>query len=306
MENTNMELVLTPEKLPYVEGNFDEYKQSLITKIEEYKKMPLTDETVAPVKSAIRQMRTTLEKIESTSIGVYFDTPKKNLKAKFAELQAIIAEGESKVDAVLAENTRIRNEETTERLTTYIISTISRLELEEDAVDHVILKKSFFNKTAKETDTLNDIDAQLAQLERNFASYKRSRKKIEALAEELGSVFNKGRFLFSLGKYADENDHNAGLAEDEAERLRIAAAEEPIPKKVGGGGLTLSTKATEPEIEMGIIEIEFPMVPKKLSKGSEVITAEFVVPKEAKKQFLELLRDLKEVGIKNKKLLKAK
>ena len=292
-----MELMLSPKELPSITGNFDQYKNELVKQIENYKTMPLTEETVAPVKSAIRQIRTTLEKIESTAVGAYFDTPKKMLKAQFAELYSIIADGESKVDAIIAEDTRKRNDATTERLIKYIKSKITGMALEADAVDFVVLKKSYFNKTAKEAEVLDEIDEQLAQLEQNFASYIRAEKKINKLAQALGPVFNKGRFLYSLSKYGEGNDSAAALAEEEAERIREIPAEE---KKPASAPVKILTEDNEEETIL--ITTEFPIVDKKKSKGSDELLISFTVPKEAKKQFAELLKLLKDAGIKSKKL----
>lgn len=293
-----MELMLTPKELPSISGNFDQYKNELTKQIEGYKNMPLTEETVAPVKSAIRQIRTTLEKIESTAIGAYFDTPKKTLKAQFAELYSIIAEGESKVDAIIAEDTRRRNDETTERLIKYITSKAAGMAVESDVVDYVVLKKAYFNKTAKETDTLNDIDDQLASLEQNFAAYLRADKKIRKLADELGPVFNKGRYLYGLSKYGENNDSAAAQAEEEAERLKeiknsTPAVQPEEPKR---------KETSSPVTEAITIAVDFPLVDKKVSKGTDDVIISFSVPKEAKKQFSELLKVLKEAGIKSKKI----
>ena len=292
-----MELMLTPKELPSITGNFEQYKNDLIKQIEGYKAMPLTEDTVAPVKSAIRTIRTTLEKIESTAIGAYFDTPKKMLKAQFAELYGIIADGESKVDAIIAEDTRKRNEATTARLVTYIKSKIEGMALETDAVDFVILEKQFFNKTVKDAEVYDNIDRQLEALEKNFAAFIRAEKKINKIAQNLGPVFNKGRFLYGLSKYGDNNDSTAALAEEEAERLSNIPAEEqksaaraavPVKTHAGTGSFTVA--------------VNFPVVDKKTSKGSEDLMYSFTVPKELKKQFAELLKELKEAGIKSKKL----
>lgn len=289
-----MELMLTPKELPSISGNFDQYKADLTKQIEGYKSMPLTDETVAPVKSAIRQIRTTLEKIESTAIGAYFDTPKKMLKAQFAELYGIIADGENKVDAIIAEETRKRNDSTTERLLKYINSKITGMALEGDAADFVDLKKSFYNKTAKEPEILDDIDDQLAVLEQNFAAYLRAERKITTLAKKLGPVFNKDRFIYALSKYGNNNDSTAALAEEEATRLE----EIPVVKEV------IKQKEAPVKAPAGMEEliIEFPVVDPKTSKGTEDVGYFFSIPKESKKQFAELLKKLKEVGIKSKKL----
>jgi hypothetical protein len=292
-----MELMLTPKEMPSISGNFEQYKSDLVKQIEGYKAMPLTEDTVAPVKSAIRTIRTTLEKIESTAIGAYFDTPKKMLKAQFAELYSIIADGENKVDIIIAEDTRKRNEATTARLVTYIKSKIEGMALETDAVDFVILEKQFFNKTVKDAEVYDNIDRQLEALEKNFAAFIRAEKKINKIAQSLGPVFNKGRFLYGLSKYGDNNDSTAALAEEEAERLSNIPAEEqksaaraavPVKTPVGTGSFTVA--------------VNFPVVDKKTSKGSEDLMYSFTVPKESKKQFAELLKELKEAGIKSKKL----
>ena len=294
-----MELSLTPKNMPSISGNFDTYKAELVKQIEGYKSSPLTDETVPAVKSAIRQIRTTLEKIESTAISAYFDSPKKMLKANFAELYSIIAEGESKVDAIIAEDTRKRNEETTTRLVAYITSKVKGMALESDVVDHVELKKHYYNKTAKEIDTLNEIDADLAQIEKNFAEFVRAEKKINKLAQECGPVFNKARYMYALSKYGENNASTASLAEEEAERLSSIPPEAAMPPVK-----TAARPVAEPSaIEDGYtVAIEFPVVNKKLSKGTEDLTFTFSIPKEAKKQFTELLKELKEAGIKSKKV----
>ena len=294
-----MELQLTPQTLPSVEGNFDVYKADVQALIDGFKGKPLTEETVAPVKSAIRQMRTTLEKYESTSIGMYFETPKKLLKAKFAELYAIIAEGENKVDAVIAEDTRKRNEELTDRLTKYIKSKIKDLAVESDVVDYVILHKAFFNKTAKEAETLDNIDTQLLQLEKNFAAFTRATKKVNKFALVLGGAFNKGRYLYSLEKYGDGNDSASILAEEEHDRL-IAVPETPTPTPTPTSAPVRSV-AVEAEEACTEITVDFPHYEKKTSKGTDELAYSFTVPKEQKKAFAELLKELKAVGIKYKK-----
>lgn len=291
-----MELMLTPKELPSITGNFEQYKNDLVKQIEGYKAMPLTEDTVAPVKSAIRTIRTTLEKIESTAIGAYFDTPKKMLKAQFAELYGIIADGEGKVDAIIAEDTRKRNDATTARLVTYIKAKIEQMALETDAVDFVILEKQFFNKTVKDAEVYDNIDKQLEALEKNFAAFIRAEKKINKIAQSLGPVFNKGRFLYGLSKYGDNNDSTAALAEEEAERLSSippeAVAAPAVTKKMP---IPVSSGTEE-------IIIEFPSYDKKKSKGSEDVAYLISIPKEAKKQFAELLKQLGTVGIKCKKI----
>ena len=285
-----MDLNLAPQTLPEVKGNFDQYKGELIKLVDGYKDKPLTEETVAPVKSALRQMRTTLEKIEATSVAAYFDTPKKILKAQFAELYSIIAEGESKVDAVIAEDTRKRNEATTTRLTAYIAAKADTMHVDKDVVDYVILEKSFYNKTAKEIETLDNIDRQLVQLEKNFAEFNRATKKIEKLGKELGPAFNSARFLYALSKYNDNNASTASLAEEEAERLITAVPE--VAKRQA---------AAVSAVEIKTLSVDFPVVDKKKSKGSEDVIYTFTVPKESKKSFTELIRELKDLGITSKK-----
>jgi hypothetical protein len=296
-----MELNLVPKALPSINGNFEQYKKELTKLITGYKNSPLTEETVAPVKSAIRQMRTTLEKMESTSVAAYFDTPKKILKAQFAELYSIIAEGEDKVDAIIAEDTRKRNEAATIRFKNYIISKTSAMALEKDVVDYVVLEKKYFNVTAKESETLDAIDKQLVGLEKNFAAYIRAEKKINKIAAEQGPTFNKARFLYMLSKYGDNNDTAASLAEEEAERLQQAKKETPVdsydssPKQAHSSTVVLETV---------IISVELPVYDKKTSKGYEELCYNFSVPKDAKRGFSDLLKELKGAGIKATKVVK--
>jgi len=295
-----MDLQLSPKDMPSISGNFDTYKADLIKQIEGYKASPLTEETIAPVKSAIRSIRTTLEKIESTAVSAYFDSPKKALKAQFAELYSIIAEGENKVDAIIAEDTRKRNEEVTVRLTGYIKSKVKEMALEKDAADFVVLKKAYFNKTAKETDTLNEIDADLLQLEKNFASYIRAEKKINKLAVEAGPALNKSRYIYALSKYGEGNDEVAAQAEEEADRLKAIPAEETVPTK----SLKDVPMTVQPKDDRILqhLSVAFPAYSKKTSKGSDEIFLSFTVPKEFKSVFAGLLKELKVIGITSKKV----
>jgi hypothetical protein len=286
-----MELELVPKVLPQVTGNFESYKEMLVKQMEVYKNTPLTEENVPQIKSAIRQMRTSIEKIESSAISVYFDTPKKILKAQFAELYAIIAEGEQKVDAIIAEETRKRNEALTSKFISYIQNKIQGMELEEDVVDFVPLKKHYYNKTAKEPDVLNEIDSDLLTLEKNYRSYKRAKERIAKIADELGSVFNRRLYEFQLSKYGDGNDDVALRADEEAERLRNVKLN-PTPK--------VSTKPVTP-VEVVVVSWEFESLSKTDLKNTEDIGIVFSVPKKHKKGFNEILKLLKSAGIKVKK-----
>jgi|GEM_PF-6773780 hypothetical protein len=286
-----MELELVPKVLPQVTGNFESYKEMLVKQMEVYKNTPLTEENVPQIKSVIRQMRTSIEKIESSAISVYFDTPKKILKAQFAELYAIIAEGEQKVDAIIAEETRKRNEALTSKFISYIQNKIQGMELEEDVVDFVPLKKHYYNKTAKEPDVLNEIDSDLLTLEKNYRSYKRAKERIAKIADELGSVFNRSLYEFQLSKYGDGNDDVALRADEEAERLRNVKLD-PTPK--------VSTKPVTP-VEVVVVSWEFESLSKTDLKNTEDIGIVFSVPKKHKKGFNEILKLLKSAGIKVKK-----
>jgi len=287
-----MELELVPKTLPQVTGNFESYKEMLIKQMEVYKNTPLTEENVPQIKSAIRQMRISIEKIESSAISVYFDTPKKILKTQFAELYAIIAEGEQKVDAIIAEETAKRNNALTSRLINYIQNKIQGMELEEDVVDFVPLKKHYYNKTAKEADILNEIDSDLLTLEKNYRSYKRAKEKIGKIAEELGGVFNRKMFEFQLSKYGDNNDDVALRAEEEADRLKNI--------KMTSAAKSLVKEVTSAEVV--VISWEFETLSKNDLKDTEEITISFIVPKKHKKGFNEIIKHLKNAGIKTKKI----
>ncbi len=286
-----MELELVPKVLPQVTGNFESYKEMLVKQMEVYKNTPLTEENVPQIKSVIRQMRTSIEKIESSAISVYFDTPKKILKAQFAELYAIIAEGEQKVDAIIAEETRKRNEALTSKFISYIQNKIQGMELEEDVVDFVPLKKHYYNKTAKEPDVLNEIDSDLLTLEKNYRSYRRAKEKIAKISEDLGNIFNRKLYEFQLSKYGDGNDDVALRADEEAERLRNVKLD-PTPK--------VSTKPVTP-VEVVVVSWEFESLSKTDLKNTEDIGIVFSVPKKHKKGFNEILKLLKSAGIKVKK-----
>ena len=208
--------------------------------------------------------------------------------------------GEFKVDEIIAEDTRKRNDETTKRFTEYVKNKIKNMALEKDAVDYVIFHKQFYNKTAKEAESLDNIDVQLTMLEKNFAAYIRAEKKINDLAKKAGAVFHKDAYLHRLSKYGEDNADIAAEAEEEAERILAIPPEEKEPVKTE---VPVSAAIGKTEVPFSAVDIRqsFPVYDKKKSKGSDEITIIFTVPKEMKKSFNELLKNLKEVGITNKK-----
>lgn len=290
----SVDLVISPKKVPEVTGNFDAYKEHLSAMLKVYQGKALTEDTVAPVKAAVQKMRTTLEGIEKTSIAAYYDAPKKLMKARFAELYDMIGEIESKADAVIAEETEKRNNKTTKRLIAYLKSKATELGMDADVVDTIVFEKSYYNKTAKEADVLDDLDRKMNEAKENNKNYDKAVKKLNEVTKEFGALFNKDSYLSLLSKYGESNGSILLEIIEESERLR-EAMKNPRP-----AAAKAAPRGEEPEEAVSYdLYVAFPPV-KKAKKDRVIKSYEvtFEVPDEVDAEFKKLLKQLPGAGIK--------
>lgn len=169
METTSLELqikkpVMAKDGTVTINGNFTEVAEKIKTIVEQYKGTILTEDNVTYVKTIKSQfvsLRTAIERERKEYKKVYITPHSKLIDSMCDELQQLVAEGEDALTIQLEEYDNKRKEELTKILKDYIAM---NCDLTEEEKAKVVLKKEYYNKTQKEEDTYNDIDAQIEAL----------------------------------------------------------------------------------------------------------------------------------------------
>lgn len=146
-----------------INGNFSEVAEKIKAIVERYKGTILTEDNVTYVKTVKSQfvsLRTAIDRERKEYKKVYITPHSRLIDSMCDELQQLIAEGEDVLTVQLEEYDNKRKGELTEILKDYIATS----DLSEEDKAKVVLKKEYYNKTQKEEDTYNDIDAQIASL----------------------------------------------------------------------------------------------------------------------------------------------
>lgn len=169
METTSLELqikkpVMAKDGTVTINGNFTEVAEKIKAIVEQYKGTILTEDNVAYVKTVKSQfvsLRTAIERERKEYKKVYITPHSRLIDSMCDDLQKLVAEGEDALTIQLEEYDNKRKEELTKILKDYIAM---NCDLTEEEKAKVVLKKEYYNKTQKEEDTYNDIDAQIEAL----------------------------------------------------------------------------------------------------------------------------------------------
>lgn len=169
METTSLELqikkpVMAKDGTVTINGNFTEVAEKIKAIVEQYKGTILTEDNVTYVKTIKSQfvsLRTAIERERKEYKKVYITPHSRLIDSMCDDLQKLVAEGEDALTIQLEEYDNKRKEELTKILKDYIAM---NCDLTEEEKAKVVLKKEYYNKTQKEEDTYNDIDAQIEAL----------------------------------------------------------------------------------------------------------------------------------------------
>jgi len=242
----DVELVIAPASPIVFNNNFDEQKTLLKKELKKYKGMKVTDANFDKCKFVQKQCVTTRNLLETRRkevIKAYLDLPKDFLNSQFAEMLSLVAEVEDNIKKQMDVYEQERIEELRLALSEYKDRLQAEdFKLEDKFFSKVELKSSYFNKTAKEADSREDIKMQFLQLERDQRQHKAD---VELIKQTVGDnkVINLDKMISRLtGESASE------IVMDIKEELtRLASIEEP--KTVVGAEITfsdsLSAKATK-------------------------------------------------------------
>ena len=147
-----------------INGNFTEVAEKIKAIVDQYKGTILTEDNVTYVKTVKSQfvsLRTAIERERKEYKKVYITPHSRLIDSMCDQLQQLVAEGEDALTVQLEEYDNKRKEELTKILKDYIAM---NCDLTEEDKAKVVLKKEYYNKTQKEEDTYNDIDAQIEAL----------------------------------------------------------------------------------------------------------------------------------------------
>ena len=169
METTSLELqikkpVMAKDGTVTINGNFTEVAEKIKAIVDQYKGTILTEDNVTYVKTVKSQfvsLRTAIERERKEYKKVYITPHSRLIDSMCDQLQQLVAEGEDALTVQLEEYDNKRKEELTKILKDYIAM---NCDLTEEEKAKVVLKKEYYNKTQKEEDTYNDIDAQIEAL----------------------------------------------------------------------------------------------------------------------------------------------
>lgn len=181
--------ILNKDKAVTIGGNWDSLKENIKKVVDRYKGTQLTEENVDYVKALKKQfvsLRTGVELDFKNYKTAYLDPAETLIKTVKAELLAVIGEGESALDKQLDEYDQRRKDELTVILKDYVAESVEKYHLREEYTTQIQLKKNYYNKTAKEEETIADIDAQAKELADKQSAYDNGVALIKAECEESG------------------------------------------------------------------------------------------------------------------------
>lgn len=157
-----------------VGGNFEELASQISRVVEKYKGTVLTEDNINYVKALkiqFQKLRTSIETKRRDWKKMYITTPGKLLDAMCDDLQKIVAEGEDALGSQLDAYDQRRKDELTEVLRGYADEAARVHGLRGEYASQIVLREKYYNKTQREEDSADDIEAQAADLERRQKEY---------------------------------------------------------------------------------------------------------------------------------------
>lgn len=180
---------LNADKTIVVSGNFSDLGEKIQAIVDRYKGTKLTEDNVDYVKTLKSQfvsLRTGIERERKEYKKVYIDPAEKLIDSMCKELLKIVDEGESALGAQLEEYDQRRKDELTLVLNDYVAEAVEKYTLREEYATQIQLKKEYYNKTQKEEDSIDDINAQAEELAKKQKEYDTGVELIKAECEDAG------------------------------------------------------------------------------------------------------------------------
>jgi hypothetical protein len=224
-------LRLVSAQVAPIEGNFAEVADCLIRREQEISAMELTAENLAQVKTvkkAVVAYRTRLTRLAGEAKKAFFTEPKAIFEMKMEKLFVIINRTESLIDEVLKKEEDARIANLTEIFDMYKTRFQETYQLEDSYLSRVQYKKQYYNKTASEKDTKDDLEAQFKTLKKEQETHAANVRLVNNACAD--TVLNPAHFMEMLAR----DDIAVILERIESEKRRVQGLppnppEEPPP-----------------------------------------------------------------------------
>jgi hypothetical protein len=182
---------LNTDKTISISGNFSDLGSKIQAVVNRYKDTQLTDENVEYVtilKKQFVSLRTGIERERKEYKKVYITPAEDLVDSMCKELLKIVDEGESALGKQLDAYDQRRKDELTMVLNEYVQDAVEKFELREEYASQIQLKKEYYNKTQKEEDSIDSINAQAEELSKKQKEYDAGVELIKMECEDSGFV----------------------------------------------------------------------------------------------------------------------
>jgi len=186
-------LVVTPDKLPEVGGNYEAIEKVLKQWKANVLKMDLTAdnlEEVTVVKKAAVAVRNNLDRVITAAKKALFNDPKAIFEARAKTLYSLVADVEGKADEVLKELEAQRVAEVNQVLDNYKEKFQEQYQLTDAYLPLINYPKDFYNKTVPKGYSSMDkywkesLEAQFKELKKSFDAYTANVRLIQATCKD--------------------------------------------------------------------------------------------------------------------------
>lgn len=180
---------LNADKTIAISGNFSELGTNIKKVVDRYKDVKLTEDNVEYVTTLKKQfvsLRTGIERERKEYKKIYIAPAEDLVDAMCKELLKIVDEGESALGKQLDEYDQRRKDELTIVLNDYVSDAVAKYQLRDEYATQIQLKKEYYNKTQKEEDSIDDINAQAEELSKKQKDYDNGVALIKMECEDAG------------------------------------------------------------------------------------------------------------------------
>lgn len=302
----------TEKQVVEFQGNFEAVKNALELRRDEVKKMKVSAkdmDTVEKLKKEAQGYRIYLTDTGTFGKRKFFNAPKAIYEGKLQTLLDIVAEMESKAQVVIDAIAEAKRKELTGIFDLYKKAFQEKYNISDEGLAMIEYKPAYYNKTAKEKETKDDIESQFIA--------RRDAEKALALGEKTVRALCSGKPLLNVEQYVNDLKCGKDLAiimDDIAtEEARLAEASkvktvtaEPVetPAPSSGG-------SAEPEPEHGVDIVKVGVIgiaSRLLGGGADFPTRtkkaqfEITYPSEFGTALSEIFKELAKYGIKSRNL----
>lgn len=278
---------MNADKTIVVSGNFTELGKNIKAVADRYKGVKLTEdnvEYVTTLKKQFASLRIGIDRDRKEYKKAYLDPAENLLKAMCDELLRLVDEGESALSAQLEEYDQRRKDELTIILNEYVKDATEKYKLREEYATQIQLKKQYYNKTQKEEDSIDDINAQAEELARKQKEYDSGVALIKAECEDAG--LHPDAYIREL-EYKVATEIILEIKQDKKSRAEMLKQAEDGEKTVIGADvdseiakqMAKATEIPEDEVRTRVLRVTY--------KGSQAkLMARFFKENEIKFEFI--------------------